>query len=390
MNSSAPSVSPSSVNCAGGISRLAVQNFRSYDTFVLDVHAPQIVLTGANGIGKTNLLEAISLLSPGRGLRGAKPADWTRKGGGARYVAPIGQALPWGVSLTLEDGQRVSTMAPEKAGARNRALFHEGAPLASQALLAEFLAVVWLTPQMDGLFIGEASLRRKFVDRLVYAVNPDHAVRLYRYDHALRQRNKLLKERAPAALIRSLHPVLVAEGVAIAAARLEVTEKLNEALYGFISPFPLPSLEWSGQIEQWLQEKDALSVEDLYRHSLDTSIEEDRSNGQTRLGVHRSDVLATHRQKRLAAAQCSTGEQKALLLSLILAHAQWLKTLQPDRPLILLLDDLGAHLDTERRADVCRWIAGLPVQSWFTGTEPEMFGALSGQAQFIQLPLVST
>lgn len=378
-----PSVMAESV---GGITRLGLQNFRNYAQFALDVHAPQIVLTGANGIGKTNILEAISLLSPGKGLRHAKPHEWIYAQATSPQPAPSSNPF-WGVSLTLEDGQRLATMSPDKPNARSRAIKHEGVALSSQAHLAEFLAVVWLTPQMDGLFLGDASLRRKFIDRLVFAVNPDHAVRLYRYEHALRQRNKLLKDKAPAALIRSFHPVLVSEGVAIAAARLETTEQLNEALREFVSPFPLPYLQWSGQVEQWLQDKDALSVEDLYRHHLDQMLAEDTIIGQTRLGVHRSDVMAFHRQKNIAASQCSTGEQKALLLSLVLAHAQWLKALHPERPLILLLDDLAAHLDPERRMNVCQWIAQLPVQAWFTGTEPDMFVALQGSAEFFHLPL---
>lgn len=358
------------------IKRLGVQNFRNYAQLSLDSDAPAVVLTGPNGVGKTNLLEALSLLAPGRGLRGAKPAEWTM----------ANAAGPWGVSITLDDDQRLTTTAPDKPGSQRRKVAHEGAPLSSQAQLAEYLAIVWLTPQMDGLFLAEAGTRRKFIDRLVYAVNPDHAVRLYRYEHALRQRNRLLKEKAAPALIRSLHPVLVAEGVAIAAARLENTEQLNQALEEMTGAFSLPHLQWSGQVEQWLQEKDALSVEDLYRAALDQAVDEDRMTGQTRLGVHRSDVLATHRQKNIPASLCSTGEQKALLLSLVLAHAQWLKTLQPERPLVLLMDDVAAHLDPDRRRDVFAWIRELPVQAWFTGTESAMFSALDDRALFYQLP----
>ena len=357
------------------IKRLGLQNFRNYAQLSLDSNAPAVVLTGANGIGKTNLLEAISLLSPGRGLRNAKPTDWTKADG------------RWGVSITLQDGQRLSTTAPEKLASQRRLVKHEGVPLPSQAALAEYIAIVWLTPQMDGLFLAEAATRRKFIDRLVYAVNPEHAAHLQRYEHALRQRNKLLREKAAPALIKSLHPVLVAEGVAIAAARLENTEQLNQALQNFDSAFPLPHLQWRGQIEAWLLSKDALSVEDCYRSALDNSVDEDRMIGQTRLGVHRSDVLTTHRQKNIPAALCSTGEQKALLLSLVLAHAQWLKTWQPDRPLVLLMDDVAAHLDPDRRRDVFAWIQNLPVQAWFTGTEAEIFAPLCGDGLFYKLPL---
>jgi DNA replication and repair protein RecF len=361
---------------AGGITRLAVQNFRNYSQFSLDSDAKNIVLTGANGIGKTNLLEAISLMAPGKGLRGARPQDWTKDG-----------QSNWGISTTLEDGQRLGTASPIKPNATKRSITHEGAQLSSQAQLAEFMAVVWLTPQMDGLFLGDSSSRRKFIDRLVYAINPDHAVRLYRYEHALRQRNKLLKDKASPALIRALHPVLVAEGVAIAAARLENTEQLNHAIDQTDTTFPLPHLDWSGQVENWLQEKDALSVEEIYRAQLDSQIDEDRIIGQTRIGVHRSDVLATHRAKKIPAFQCSTGEQKALLLSLVLAHAQWLKHWHKDRPLILLMDDVTAHLDPDRRQEMFDWITSLPVQTWFTGTEDDVFTPLRDQAKFFHLPV---
>jgi DNA replication and repair protein RecF len=362
-------------DAAGGITRLAVQNFRNYSQFSLDSDAKHLVLTGANGIGKTNLLEAISLLSPGKGLRGARPQDWTKE-----------DQSQWGISLTLEDGQRLGTAAsPKQTG--KRLITHEGAPLSSQAQLAEFLAIVWLTPQMDGLFLGDSASRRKFIDRLVYTINPDHAVRLYRYEHALRQRNKLLKDKAPPALIKALHPILVSEGVAIAAARLENTEQLNHALDQTETTFPLPHLDWSGQVENWLQEKDALSVEEIYRAQLDANIDEDRMIGQTRIGVHRSDVLATHRVKKIPAFQCSTGEQKALLLSLVLAHAQWLKHWQPERPLILLMDDVTAHFDPDRRTEMFEWIKSLPVQTWFTGTENEIFAPLQNDAKFFHLPI---
>lgn len=371
--------SDSKTDKVGGITRLGLQNFRNYAHDALEINSPHIVLTGANGIGKTNILEAISLLAPGRGLRNARPAEW---------VCATATSYPWGVSITLEDGQRLVTKSPaDKPHASRRLVTHDGANLNSQAILAEYIAIIWLTPQMDGLFLGDAATRRKFIDRLVYAVNPDHAVRLQRYEHALRQRNKLLKERAAPALIRSLHPVLVNEGVAIAAARLENTEQLNQALAGFDSKFPLPILHWSGRIEQWLQEKDALSVEDLYRAKLEAQMEEDRVIGQTRIGPHRSDVIAIHAQKNIPAAHCSTGEQKALLLSLILAHAQWLKTWAPQRPLILLMDDIAAHLDPDRRREVFDWIGQLQVQAWFTGTEAGMFSPLKDKAQFIELPL---
>ena len=363
--------------CAGGITRFAVRDFRNYTSLELKITSPQIVLTGANGIGKTNILEAISLLSPGRGLRGAKPLEWRR-------IAGQG----WGVSIRLEDGTTLNTTSPaDKPESQRRIVRHEGAALDSQALLADYAAIVWLTPQMDGLFLDEAAERRKFIDRLVYAVNPYHALHLQRYEHALRQRNRLLKDKATKSLIQSLHPILVAEGIAIAAGRLEVTQQLNDALAKMATPFPLPVLYWQGQIEKWLDEGSALSAEQNYAAALENNVDEDRMIGQTRLGVHRSDVLTMHAQKNMPAFQCSTGEQKALLLSLVLAHAQWLKTIRSDRPLILLLDDITAHFDQNRRADIFDWIAQLPAQTWLTGTHEEDFAPMLGTSQHLMLPL---
>jgi DNA replication and repair protein RecF len=293
----------------------------------------------------------------------------------------------WRLSVQLEGGDRLTTGAPQdKPDAQRRQIVHENVALSSQAELADYLAIVWLTPQMDGLFLSDAAARRKFVDRLVYAVHPEHATHLARYEHGLRQRNKLLKDKASNELIRAFHPVLAAEGVIIAALRLETTERLNRALDQMQTRFPLPELFWQGDIEALLQSQSAVHVEQIYRDRLDQVIDQDRIIGQTRLGVHRSDVTVINRQKKMAAHQCSTGEQKALLLSLVLAHAQWLKTIEPQRPLILLLDEVTAHFDVERRQDMFDWVTSIPAQTWFTGTDAEMFAPIMDRALHYALP----
>ncbi len=356
---------------------MGLQAFRSYEFTRFDASAQQLVLLGPNGVGKTNILEAISLLAPGRGLRGASPAEWRR----------INDTAPWKIVATLEDGARIATGAPaENPDSPRRVTFYDDNALGAQAELAEILAVVWLTPQMDGLFLDDATARRKFIDRLVAAAHPAHAAHLARYEHALKQRNKLLKERAANALIRSLHPVLVAEGVAIAAARVEKIDQLNAAFAGMETPFPLPHLAWEGVIENALREKAARVVEAEFAALLDASIAEDKIIGQTRRGVHRSDVSVRHTEKNIPASQCSTGEQKALLLSLVLAHAQWLKAVQPDRPLILLLDEVAAHLDETRRAQLFSWIESIPAQTWLTGTDQALFAPLA-TAWRMKLPI---
>jgi DNA replication and repair protein RecF len=358
------------------IQRLAVENFRNYDQKQIDVTAKQVVITGPNGIGKTNLLEAISLFSPGRGLRSATPNEWRKNNSDAG----------WGVSITLNDDTHLVTRnAAQQALGNRRNITCQGVNLTSQAELAEILSVLWLTPQMDGLFLDESAARRKFFDRLIYAAHPEHATHIQRYEYALKQRNKLLKERSDNALIRALHPTLVAEGVAIAAARLEKTRQLNQAFDTMSTPFPLPFIEWQGAIEQALQTHSALDVEEIYMAQLEDHIDHDRLIGQTRLGVHRSDVTTHHRTKNIAAKQCSTGEQKALLLSLVLAHTTWLQSIAPHRPLILLLDDITAHFDDNRQAQIFDWITDLNAQVWLTGTDSKDFKPLDQTAQFIGL-----
>lgn len=362
----------------GGVTRLGLQHFRNYAQLSLPVAAKHVVLTGPNGVGKTNILEALSLLSPGRGLRHARPGDWRQSDA---------MNAPWGIAATLEDDERLRITGPADGRLVNRRqVFHEDTPLSSQAELADILAVLWLTPQMDGLFLDDAAARRRFFDRLVYAAAPDHAQRLQRYEHALRQRNRLLKDNAATALIQSLHPILVAEGIAIAASRLELTERLNNALGAMDTPFSLPHLTWTGWVEDHLQENSAAAVEELWQQKLRDHLDVDRAVGQTRVGVHRSDVAVMQRQKDIPAAQCSTGEQKALLIALVLAHAAWVKSLAPHRPLILLLDDVAAHLDADRRVDMFAWAAKLPAQIWFTGTDTELFALLQKNAEFFNLP----
>jgi DNA replication and repair protein RecF len=360
----------------GGLVAVGLQAFRNYDLKRFECAARQIVLIGSNGVGKTNILEGISLLAPGRGLRGASPLEWRR----------LGDSQAWRVACLTEDGTKIVTgAAGDRADSPRRFVSLNDATLIARAELSEVMAVVWLTPQMDGLFLGEASERRKFIDRLVAAAHPAHAAHLARYEHALKQRNKLLKERASDALIRSLHPILVSEGVAIAAARVEKTEQLNAAFATMETPFPLPHLAWKGWVENAIREKSARVVEEEFAALLENSLVEDRLIGQTRKGVHRADVEVTHTAKNMPASQCSTGEQKALLLSLVLAHAQWLKSVSPDRPLVLLLDEVAAHLDENRRAQLFAWVENIPAQVWFTGTDKALFAPMSN-ALVLNLP----
>lgn len=360
-----------------GVVRLGLGAFRNHGALHVQTDNKYNIIIGPNGAGKTNILEALSLLGPGRGLRGATPDIWRCDG----------DTGPWGVSAHFADGLHLATHAPHtNPAAKRRAVSVNRHPLRLQAELADYAAILWLTPQMDGLFLDDAAARRKFIDRLVYAAHPEHAVHLARYDHALKQRNRLLKERADTALIRALDPVLVAEGVAIAAARLDKTAALNAAFDTMDTPFPLPQLGWVGMVEHaLLNGATAAETEKFFTDTLYARLDDDRAAAMTRTGVHRSDVLVTHRAKNRAASECSTGEQKALLLSLVLAHATWLAHVRPHAPVILLLDEVAAHLDADRRAQLFMQLDRIHAQVWITGTDAALFDALSGRAHFIYL-----
>jgi DNA replication and repair protein RecF len=372
--------------------RLLVTQFRCYDEAELRLGGGPVVLTGPNGAGKTNLLEAISFLSPGRGLRRARLSEIDRRAPGAQ-----GSARPWTVAATVmtpegprDLGSGRDAGQPEDgaqgAGARERRLVRvDGATARGQQALAEILSVVWLTPQMDGLFREGASGRRRFLDRLVYGFDPEHSARCNAYEHALRERARLLKTGAgDAAWLASLEDSLASRGVAIAAARLDMVERLQSACDGTDGPFPKVDLGLEGAVEDWLRGGPALAAEDRLRDGLAARRRQDAETGGAGLGPHRSDLLAHHRAKGVAAELCSTGEQKALLIAILLAHARLL-TLERGAAPLLLLDEVAAHLDAARRAALYEEILDLGAQAWLTGTDVADFDGLAGRAQFFSV-----
>ena len=369
------------------LSRLLVTQFRCYAQAELKLSPAPVVLTGPNGAGKTNLLEAISFLTPGRGLRRARLSEVDRRLPDAG--AASGTANPWAVAATVmtPEGPRDlgSGRDPVQDGAapRERRLVRvDGAAARGQQALAEILAVVWLTPQMDGLFREGAGGRRRFLDRLVYGFDPEHSARCSAYEHALRERARLLKSsRGDAAWLASLEETMAARGVAIAAARLEMVERLQQACDSAEGPFPKVGLGLDGAVEDWLRSGPALAAEDRLREGLAGSRRQDAETGGAGLGPHRSDLTATHRAKGVTAELCSTGEQKALLIAILMAHARLL-TLQRGAAPLLLLDEVAAHLDSARRAALYEEILDLGLQAWLTGTDAADFAGLEGRAQF--------
>jgi DNA replication and repair protein RecF len=352
------------------VRRLALIDFRGYAGLRLETDARPVVLSGPNGAGKTNLLEALSFLAPGRGLRRARLDEVDRSGAG-----------PWSVVARLgsASGAVEIRTAHLREGERGRRTVQiDGAGADSQAALAETLSVVWLTPAMDRLFQEGAGERRRFLDRLVLSSDPAHAARLARYAHVLRQRAKLLRAgRFDPSWLGGLERQAAAAGVAIAAARRGTVRALAAAR---IDP-PSPDLALAGQVEDWLGEQSALEVEERFAEALAQSRRQDAETATTAIGPHRSDLVVCDQASGRPAGDCSTGQQKALLVSLVLAEAR-LRAAAGERQPILLLDEVAAHLDAVRRAALFEALDGLGAQAWLTGTDPGIFAPLGPRAQF--------
>lgn len=358
------------------VARVALTDFRSYTSAQLDVAPLPAVLTGPNGAGKTNLLEAISFLSPGRGLRRARLREIDRRGATG----------PWAVAFRLEasDGLvEIGTGRDAQSESGERRLVRvDGTPTRSQAELARLASLVWLTPQMDRLFIEGSSARRRFLDRLVLGFDPDHGIRLSAYDRAMRDRLKLLREGgADDTWLKALEEEMAAHGIAIAAARGLAVARLDHACAAGEGPFPRARLAMEAEVDRWLERMPALAAEDELRRRLAAQRRVDADSGTTSVGPHRADLAVHHVGNGMPASLCSTGEQKALLLSILLAQARLL-TAQRGVPPIMLLDEVAAHLDAERRAALFAEIVALRTQAWLTGTDVALFAGLRGEAQF--------
>lgn len=341
---------------ARNISRLALTDFRNHPDTMLYTGPGFVVLTGENGAGKTNILEAVSLLAPGRGLRGATLGEMARGGGPGGF----------GIAADLDGGTTLGTGTLAAAPERRQVRINGAG--ASAAALGEWLAVLWLTPQMDRLFAEGASARRRFIDRLVLAREPGHAPHANRYEAAMRARNKLLAEPegADPAWLSALEAGMAEHGAAIHEARVRTVEALAVRL----AKQPAGPFARAGMaLEGWQPAPAGLAAE------LRAGRGRDAAAGRTLAGPHRSDLAVTHLDKQQPAALCSTGEQKALLLAIILAHTDLVAEDRGARP-ILLLDEVAAHLDPRRRAALFDRLAAAGGQSWMTGTEAALFEGL--------------
>jgi DNA replication and repair protein RecF len=373
---------PAATGAAGQtfVGKLSLVDFRNYQALSIDLKPGAVVLTGENGAGKTNLLEAVSFLSPGRGLRRAAYADIARHGAAdgfavhARVAGPGGDTEigtgTTGIAAGVESGRRIRI---------------NGANARSAEEMLEVVRVTWMTPAMDTLFGGPAGDRRRFLDRLVLAVDPNHGRRTLDYEKAMRGRNRLLAEDSrDRAWFDAIEAQMAETGVAIAAARSELLRLLSAMIAKLPDdgPFPRASIALEGAVERQVGERPAVEVEETLRAALASGRRRDRAAGRTLDGPHRADLLVRHSAKEMPAELCSTGEQKALLIGLVISHARLSAEISGSAP-ILLLDEVAAHLDPGRREALFSILGDLNCQTFMTGTEALLFSDLSGQAQFL-------
>ena len=366
---------------AAFIRRLTLTNFRSYHAAQVQLdRAGPVVLTGANGIGKTNLIEAVSLLAPGRGLRRATMEELAfSEGDGA-----------WAVSAEIEGMLGLATLGTgidppareESVPTRKCRIDRES--VGSATAFADHLRVVWLTPAMDPLFNGPASERRRFLDRLVLAVDAQHSSRVAALERSLRSRNRLLEDSpGDSHWLDAVEHETAEVAVAVAAGRAETAKRLSAALEASrdtAREFPQAQIALQGWMEQLLPDHSAVEIEDRYRSLLKDNRARDAAAGRTLDGPHLSDLVVSHASKNIPAADASTGEQKALLIRLVLAHASLIKQMTGFTPL-LLLDEVVAHLDPSRRAALYDALSLLGAQVWMTGADPAAFGDIVARAQ---------
>jgi DNA replication and repair protein RecF len=351
------------------VGRLILQDFRSYEALDLAIEGQIVALIGENGAGKTNILEALSLFAPGRGLRRADLSDMARQSGTGAFAVSVALA---------DDGARLGVgLGPADAdGKRARLARIDGTQAGSALAFSDYLRIVWLTPDLDGLFRGPAGDRRRFLDRLVLAVDPAHAARSNALERALRSRNRILEDTpGQGQWLDAVEREIAELGVAVAAARAETVARLAAIITDTrddASPFPHAALTLAGELDALVADLPALDAEDIYRALLRQARPRDRAAGRTLIGPQASDLVVRHGPKDIPAGLGSTGEQKALLIGLVLAHARLVAAMSGLSPLVLL-DEIAAHLDPRRRAALYDGLTGLGCQIWMTGADPALF-----------------
>ncbi|MFB3149738.1 MAG: DNA replication/repair protein RecF [Alphaproteobacteria bacterium] len=381
------------------ITRLSLSDYRCYRRLKLETDARPVVLAGPNGAGKTNILEAMSYLAPGRGLRGARLSEIDRHGGAgawavaAKILTPEGAfdigAGRGGNDGIGEDGESdgAGAPAPDAARRRDRRIVRiNGLAAPGPAALGEIVSQLWLTPSMDRLFSDGAGARRRFLDRLVFGVDPGHAGRLAAYDRAMRSRARLLRNAVgDQAWLSALEQSMAERGVAITAARREAAAAITRASADGAGLFPAAGLRVEGApLEDWLDAGPALAAEERFKEALVASRAQDTETGGAAFGPHRSDLTVSAAATGTPAKICSTGEQKALLISIVLAGTRMQAAIRGAVPL-LFLDEVTAHLDEGHRHALFEEISFLGVQAWLTGTDRSLFAPLGDRAQYFDV-----
>ncbi len=374
---------PSTAVAAAGVVRLMLTDFRNYEHLRLETDLRPVVLTGVNGSGKTNILEAVSYLTAGRGMRAAKLSEVGRRS------PEETEGRPWAVAAEVETpaGSVRLGSGIDPASPGRRAVHIDGKPAKGAAALAPYLGAVWLTPAMDRLLTDTPSERRRFMDRLITVLDPDHASRVAAYDQANRRRARLFRDGVKdSSWFEALEDTLARYGIAIAAARRDTIARLNGVLAEEDGPFPAARLGLTGLVDEWLDTMAAVDVEEALRQKLVETREAWSGDGEPPVapGPNRSDLDVVLATTGRAASACSTGEQKALLVSIILAHMR-LQMDRHGRPPLLLLDEVAAHLDGDRRRCLFERVMASGAQAWFTGTEIAVFAELGDAAQFFSV-----
>lgn len=360
------------------VQQLKLSNYRNYRTFSVNFSGKHVVFTGHNGAGKTNLLEAISLLSPGRGLRRSTYGDLICANADNNNFVVFAKLYS-----ALFDEVDIGTTCDNADGGRKVRI---NGTSTSADRLTDYCRISWLIPAMDGLFTGSASDRRRFLDRMVLSIDPSHGRRVLDFEKVMRSRNRLLLEgNTNNGWFDALETQMAELATAIAAARIDVIRLLDgDKESESHDVFPHPILVIEGLLEQALINQSAIDVEEYYRQKLHDGRPLDRAAGRTLEGPHRSDMKVFYAQKNMPAALCSTGEQKSLLMGLILAHAKITAQISGMAP-ILLLDEMAAHLDEQRRVALFNILDELGGQSFMTGTDRQLFSALDDRAEFFEI-----
>lgn len=369
------------LSVASAVRKLQLQDFRSYERLSLDLGGAMfLALCGENGAGKTNILEALSLFTPGKGLRRAELGELARSAGDGSFAISL--------ELDCDLGRvRLGTGAtPAEGPGRKHRIDLQ--PASSARAFADYLRIIWLTPSMDGLFMGPGAERRRFLDRLVLSVDCEHAARVSALERALRSRNRLLEERAPdAAWLDATEQEIAQTAIAIALARSDTVDRLQQIIEigkSAETPFPWASISLVGEIDDLVRARTALDAEERYRSLLRENRRRDAAAGRTLVGPQSSDLKVIHGPKQAQADLCSTGEQKALLVGLILAHANLVRASSGFAP-ITLLDEVMAHFDPKRRVALFDILEQIGCQVWVTGADPQAFADMPRSGAFIRV-----